>query len=45
VASPYTTCLITNFLPPGEVGEFEYQIRDLEDGRDLMAREKELRPA
>jgi hypothetical protein len=43
--APYDTCQITKFLPPDEDGEFEYQIRALEDGDEWAVSEKELRPA
>ena len=32
-------------LPAGADGELEYQIRSTEDGRDLVARERDLRAA
>jgi hypothetical protein len=41
--APHSTYQITGFLPQREDGEFEYRIRNLDEGHERVAKESELR--
>jgi hypothetical protein len=43
--APLGTYQITKFLPQREDGELEYQIRNLNEGHERIAKERELRSA